>query len=368
MSIKSPLVVGMGGVGNLVAILLHELGMDVKGLDLARHAEADAPVDVITGNVTDEVVLRAAMSDRDAVISCLPFHLTLHIAKAAHQAGIHYFDPTEDVATTEAIYTMAQSSKAAMIPQNGLAPGFIGILGADIAREFDEGSLRHIKMRVGALPQHPIGQLGYAGNWSLEGLVHECIADCDVIENGRRQKIPALKNAEILRIDGVEYEAFTTSGGLGTMTETYDGKLETLNYKSIRYPGHLSGMKLLLEELRFRDDPDELVKRLAYALPPDDQDRVLIHASVQGEIKGKLRTKEIVTDYKPLEIAGKLRTAIAWTTACSIVAVVELASNGTLSQQGFVKQEEIPLDAFLQTQTGSYYAKDHPILTERKHT
>ena len=148
------------------------------------------------------------------------------------------------------------------------------------------------------------------------------------------------------------------------MTETYEGKVEALNYKSIRYPGHLDGMKLLIEELRFRDNPDALVKCLANALPPDEQDRVLIHVSVQGKIAGKLQTKEVVTDYKPIAIGGRYHTAIAWTTAASIVAVVELVSDGMLPQQGFVKQEEIPLDAFLQTTTGRWYAEHHPSLAE----
>ena len=217
MAITKPLVLGMGGVGTLVAILLDQQGMEVTGVDKIRPAYLPEHIDVQTVDVTDKKALAVLLKNHNAVISCLPYHLTLEVAEAVHKAGIHYFDPTEDVATTEAIRKMAQGAKAVMIPQNGLAPGFIGILGANIVRQFDKEGLRHIKLRVGALPQHPIGQLGYSANWSLEGLVHECIAECDAIVQGQQQKIPALKNEEILRIHGVEYEAFTTSGGLGTM-------------------------------------------------------------------------------------------------------------------------------------------------------
>lgn len=360
MAITRPLVIGLGGIGSLVASLLVKLGMQVTGMDRELGPHVPETIDLITGDVTHPDTLARALRDRDAVIACLPYPLILTVAQLAHRAGLHYFDPTEDVATTQAIRRLAQSAKGVMIPQNGLAPGFIAILGAHLAHQFDVGTLRHIKMRVGALPQHPIGQLGYAGNWSLHGLVHEYIAECDSIANGKRQKEPALKNSEILRIHGVEYEAFTTSGGLGTMTETFEGKVETMDYKSIRYPGHLEGMKLLLEELRFRDDPELLVKCLANALPPDDQDRVLIHVSVQGWIGGKLQTRELVTDYKPIHIDGRSYTAIAWTTAAAITAVVELVSNETLPQQGFIKQEEIPLHAFLQTGMGKLYAEHHP--------
>ncbi len=357
---KRILIVGIGGVGGLLAELLRESGFEVTGLDHARGGQMPDWLEVVEADVTSPAALAGALEGKDAVISCLPFHLTAHVAEAAHKAGVHYFDPTEDVATTEHVLEMGKTAHALMVPQCGLAPGIIGIMGAYLASLCDEGQpMRHIKLRVGALPRHPIGQLGYAGNWSLEGLVHECIAECDVIEDGERRKVPPLRKAEILRIDGVEYEAFTTSGGLGTMTETYLGRVETLNYKSIRYPGHLAGMKLLLEELRFREEPDLLVSKLRYALPPDDEDRVLVHASVQGVVGGKMQTKEIVADFPAINIAGKQRPAILWTTACSIAAVVEMALAGALGDKGFVRQEEIALTEFLKTKNGAIFAEYH---------
>ena len=158
------------------------------------------------------------------------------------------------------------------------------------------------------------------------------------------------------------YEAFTTSGGLGTMAETYEGAVETLDDKSIRYPGHLAGMHLLLEELRFKDTPGELVQRMRLALPPDEEDWVLVHASAQGHKHGTLQTQALVMEYRPITIGHQIRTAIAWTTAASLVAVVELVSQGTLPQRGFVKQEDIPLQAFLRTTTGHLFVTHHPAL------
>ncbi|MGB9154063.1 MAG: saccharopine dehydrogenase C-terminal domain-containing protein [Alphaproteobacteria bacterium] len=362
MTIKNPLIVGYGGVGALVAAMLRDIGMKVTVLDQHKPRQMPPGIAFVSGDVTDAKALAALLKNHDAVISCLPFHLTLGVAQAAHKAGIYYFDPTEDVKTTEAVQKLAKTAVKAMVPQCGLAPGIIGIIGAHLAAKFDSGALRYLKMRVGALPQNPTGQLGYAGNWSLAGLVHEYIADCDVIAHGKRHKISPLRNHEILRIDGMEYEAFTTSGGLGTMTETFAGKVDTLDYKSIRYPGHLAGMKMLLEDLRFRDDPDDLVKRLGHALPPDDEDRVLIHVSAQGAIQGRLQTKILVAEYDPVTIAGKTRPAILWTTAASIAAVVEMVSRKTLPQKGFVKQEDIPLGDFLKTAYGKIFAEQCPKL------
>jgi len=365
MAFANPLILGSGGVGALLAELLKEIGMSVTAMDRRKPAHLPEGIAFVEGDVTNGESLARILKNHDAVISCLPFDLTKLVAEAAHKAGIFYFDPTEDVKTTEAVRKLAQTASKTMVPQCGLAPGAIGIIGSHLANKFDAKSrLRYLKMRVGALPQSPTGQLGYAGNWSLAGLVHEYIADCDVIADGKHQKIPPLRNEEVLRIDGMEYEAFTTSGGLGTMTETYLNRVETLDYKSIRYPGHLAGMRLLLEDLRFRDDPDDLVKRLGYALPPDDEDRVLMHISAQGEIEGRLQTKIWVAQYDPIIIAGEKRPAILWTTAASIAAVIELVSRELLPQKGFVKQEDISLPAFLGTMHGKLYADHCPKLSE----
>lgn len=362
MAIRKPLIVGVGRVGSLIALLLTELGMQVTGVGMEKSPSMPANIDYTSADITDPHILTALCRGKDAVIACLPYHLILGVAQVAHTLGLHYLDLTEDVATVHAIRRLAASAGAVMIPHNGLAPGFIGMLGAYLAQQFEPGTLRHIKLRVGALPQHPTGQLGYAVNWSPEGLLQSYTAACDVLVNGKRHRVPALSNPEILRIGGVGYEAFTTSGGLGTMAETYEGHVETLDYKSIRYPGHLAGMHLLLEELRFKEDIAGLVRRIRLALPPDDADWVLVHASAQGHKHGTLQTQALVMEYRPIDIGDRPRTAIAWTTAASLAAVVELVSNGTLPQQGFVKQEDIPLRAFLHTTTGRLFAEHHSAL------
>jgi saccharopine dehydrogenase (NAD+, L-lysine-forming) len=106
------------------------------------------------------------------------------------------------------------------------------------------------------------------------------------------------------------------------------------------------------------------VQRIRYALPPDAHDKVVIQATVQGTIRGVLQTQGLVREYKPILIGGIKRTAIAWTTAAALVAVVELVCNGTLPQRGFVKQEAIPLQAFLHTTTGQLFTTYHAALGE----
>jgi len=350
-TIQSLLVIGLGKVGSLVAILLHENGYAVTGL--TRETNEDVPFKLILADSSDLEQLEKSIGEHDAVVSCLPYHLNLNIAEAAHAAGKHYFDLTEDVPTTEKVRELAKTSKGLMAPQCGLAPGFIGIVGADLTKGMDK--LRSIELRVGALPKHPRGLLGYAFNWSPEGVVNEYLNDCEVIQDGQRARVPAMENLETIVIDGVQLEAFTTSGGLGTMCETFEGKVSSLNYKTIRYPGHCELMRFFFNELYMREQRKLSGEILVNAKPPVKGDMVYIHAAIEGWEKDKLKRKEFVRSYQPKKIAGQEWNSISWTTAGSVCAVIEMVANGDLPDKGFLKQESIPLETFFSTPTGSYF-------------
>lgn len=350
--IRSVLVLGLGKVGSLVATLLHETGFDVTGADCNDVFGFQCFTKKLDLSTPDELV--DSLKEFDAVVSCLPYHFNVGVASAAHGLGIHYFDLTEDVATTKAILRMSATAQGVMAPQCGLAPGFIAIVGASLAETFSR--VRSIKLRVGALPQHPTGLLGYAFNWSPEGVVNEYLNDCEVIEDGVQKWVSPLEWIETLVIHGVPLEAFTTSGGLGTMCETYQGRVENLDYKTIRYPGHAKLMNFFFHELLMRKDRNKAGEILVHAKPPVTEDVVYIHASVEGWKGDTLLRDEFVRAYYPVEIAGRVWRAISWTTAASACAVVEMVSDGSLPGNGFLKQEQIPLQAFLKTMNGRLYA------------
>lgn len=351
---KRIVVLGLGKVGTLASELLHNSGFEVTGIDLNAKI-GSLPFAMKSVDLSSTGSIAAEFENQDAVLSCLPFQLNARMAKIAHQAGIHYFDLTEDVATTKAIIELAKTSKGLMAPQCGLAPGFIGIVGADLIGALDE--CRSCKMRVGALPQNPTGLMGYSFNWSPEGVVNEYLNDCEVLEDGEIKWVSAMEWLEDIYIDGVRLEAFTTSGGLGTMCETYLGKVPHIDYKTMRYPGHVTQMNFFFHELLMRDRRKEAGEILVNAKPPVDDDIVYVHASAEGTIDGQLRRKEFVRGYRPIEVADKMRTAIAWTTAGSVVAVIEMVRDGKLPIQGFLKQEDISLPEFLKTPTGSLYRR-----------
>ncbi len=352
---KKIAVVGLGKVGSLVATLLGEK-FEVTGLD-KHQPRGNFDFAIHLGEVLDPAFLDSELKEVDAVVSCLPYNLNLSVAEAAYRAGIHYFDLTEDVPTTNAIREMAKDSKGAMVPQCGLAPGFVGIVGAHLMKKFTK--LRDVELRVGALPKYPNGQMAYSFTWSPAGVLNEYINDSEVIHNGVRKLVPSLDGIEHINIEGRDFEAFSTSGGLGTLCETLEGKVDTLNYKTIRYPGHAKLMRFFLYELLMKDNRQMAEKILTEAKPPVTEDVVYVYVVVEGWQGDHLAREEFYKAYYPHLLHGNIWRAISWTTACSIASVVEMVDNGTLPQKGFIKQEDIDLNEFLNTTHGQVYVHYH---------
>lgn len=351
-------VFGLGKVGELVAVMLGESGFKVVGYDAAPRTDLDFEVKPL--DVQDAAGLTESLRGVDAVVSCLPYHLNIDVAEAAYAAGTHYFDLTEDVPTTNRVIELAgDSPRSVFAPQCGLAPGLIGIIGASIAKTFDE--VRSIELKVGALPQNPTGLLGYAINWSPEGVVNEYLNDCEVLRQGHRQMVPAMTEKERVFIGGIELEAALTSGGLGTMCETYEGNVHRLDYKTMRYPGHFDQMHFLFDELNLRDQRELVGRMLVDAKPPVNDDVVYIHAAVEGVKAGSPFRENHVRAYKPINISGRVWRAISWTTAASAVSVVELVADGVLKDSGFIRQEDITLDALFSTQAGRHFEEQGQI-------
>ncbi|MDQ6437580.1 saccharopine dehydrogenase family protein [Mesorhizobium sp. LHD-90] len=356
---KDVIVIGAGKIGSTIAHLLAGSGdysvtivdQQREQLDRVDRHQAITPTVLDIG---DKAALQALMAGKFAVLSAAPFHLTTKIAEAAAAAGIHYLDLTEDVESTRRVKEIAANAKTAFIPQCGLAPGFISIVAKDLADRFD--TLDTVRMRVGALPQYPSNALNYNLTWSTDGVINEYIEPCEAIVEGYLTKVPALEELEEFALDGVTYEAFNTSGGLGTLCETFEGKVRTLNYRTIRYPGHATIMKALLNDLDLRHRRDVLKDILEKALPTTSQDVVVVFVTVTGHKDGRLTQDTYANKIYSEVVGGKLLSAIQITTAGSICAVLDMLADGTLPAKGFVRQEEILLDRFLANRFGRYYA------------
>ncbi len=371
MAMKDILVIGGGKIGSVVAALLvnaqgrpsneSRYRVTVADRSVTQLAEvqretASPHLDTLVLDVNDAAQLRSALQGRFAVLSAAPYHLTVKVAEAAREAGIHYLDLTEDVASTRRIRELAEGATSTFIPQCGLAPGFISIVAADLARQFD--SLDSVRMRVGALPAYPSNALNYNLTWSTEGVINEYCEPCEAIVNGRITEVPALEEREEFSLDGVLYEAFNTSGGLGTLCETLTGKVRTLNYRTIRYPGHAAIMKALLHDLRLRDRRDVLKDILENSLPATMQDVVIVFVTVAGLRDGRLQQDTYARKIYSHMLAGRMRSAIQITTASSLCAMLDLLASGRLPQSGFVRQEDVRLADFMANRFGQVYAID----------
>ena len=345
------LVIGLGNVGELLARLLHRAGFAVTGADSARHPAVPFPV--LAVDVTDPEVLAEALAATEAVVSCLPYRFNREVAEAAAAAGVHYFDLSEDVTSAHRVAELAAGSNMVLMPACGLAPGLIAIVGAALANGFER--LESLELKVGALPRNPSGLLGYAFNWSPEGVVNEYLNDCEVIRDGRLKVIPSMSDLETVWIGGTQLEAFSTSGGLGTMCDTYQGRLDRLDYKTLRYPGHCQLMRFFFDELHLRQDRALAGRILVQAKPPVDDDVVYLYAAAEGERNGLQVREEVVRSYVPLQLDGRWWRAISWTTAASAGGVVELVADGLLPDRGLLRQEDVSYEDLAGTTSGRLF-------------
>jgi saccharopine dehydrogenase-like NADP-dependent oxidoreductase len=346
-------ILGAGKVGISIAALLDISGFVdsiitadvrmVENLD-GLHKAGFRQVDVLSAPDLENFV-----RDCDVIVSAAPYYLNKTIAKACANLGRSYFDLTEDVDTANFVRGLAAGSRSTFMPQCGLAPGAINIIGSGLARSFN--IVRSLEMRVGALPLSAGNQMKYYLSWSTAGLINEYCQSGEALYQGRRIPTLPLDGVEHLTIDGVEYEAFNTSGGVATMCETFEGLVSELNYKTLRYPGHRDLMKFLLNDLNLSQKQDLLTQIFDQEVPLTLNDVVVVYVNSVGNDNAALIQRSFVKKIYAGTVGGRPLSAIQLATASGLAAVIELFALGHLPA-GFVKQESIVLEQFLNTEWG----------------
>ncbi|HSW03028.1 saccharopine dehydrogenase family protein [Aquabacterium sp.] len=356
-------LLGAGHIGQTIAQLLGGSGdyqvtvVDKNPATLARISGRG--ISTQTVDTEDRQALASVLRGQDAVVNALPYHLAITAAHLALEAGCHYFDLTEDVAATKEIMRIAAGAKTAFMPQCGLAPGFIGIVAHHLAQSFD--ALHDVKMRVGALPAFPTNALKYNLTWSVDGLINEYCHPCEIIKDGEAIAALPMEGLEHFSLDGTEYEAFNTSGGLGTLCETLSGRVRNLDYKTVRYPGHRDLMCMLLEDLQLKHDQETLKAIMRRSMPATMQDVVLVFVTVSGMRKGTLVQEVFARKIFADRSETAPLSAIQITTAAGICAAVDLFREGKLPPSGFIRQEQVELPAFLANRFGKAYQQSRQV-------
>lgn len=355
------LVLGAGKIGSLIARLLAGCGdYEVRLADIdertLRKEEYGLPnLHAVCFDARDRSRLTECLEScrADALVSALPYYCNQAVADIAAERDLHYFDLTEDVEVTRHVQSISSGAQAAFAPQCGLAPGFISIIASELMSHFE--SVDTVKLRVGALPVHPSNVLKYSLTWSTDGLINEYGNPCYGIEEGKEIALLPLEGYETVEIDGLLYEAFNTSGGIGTLAESYAGRVKTMNYKTLRYPGHCEKIHFLMQDLKLKQDRETLKRILENAIPKTLHDVVLIYVSVTGKQKGELFEENYVKKIYPQTMYGRRWSAIQLTTAAGLCAVADLVLTQPGKYRGFVVQEGFRLDEILENRFGRIF-------------
>lgn len=344
------LVAGCGQMGWAIGQILSQAKSTYKPIlaDLAAYSANPSPAfEYISVDFQNprQIAEAARKYQIDAVISSLPYFLNAGVANVAKSLKLHYFDLTEDVEVTANIAKLAKGADTAFVPQCGVAPGFINIVAHDLMQHFEQ--LDTVKLRCGALPQQASNALQYALTWSLDGLINEYGNPCQAIVNRKSVWLSGLGDLEMLQVDGVHYEAFNTSGGLGALPDIYQNKINNLNYKTLRYPGHGKKMQFLMNDLKLNQDRDTLKKILLNVLPHTRQDVVIVNVGVEGIQNNQLIQESYSRKFYPSIINNQPLSAIQSVTASSACAVMDLILQNRQKYRGFVHQWQFSLQDFL---------------------
>lgn len=344
-------VIGAGKIGTTLFHLMTQrpyitpdLADRIAGTVLLPHG---IYAKVAAVDATDEAALEAYLKTKQVVVSTAPFSVNRTIATVAARLGIAYFDVTEDIDTAGFIQGLAENSQGFFAPMCGLAPGVISTIAHGLTQPYED--LRSVELRVGALPRYAFNGLKYYLSWSTAGLINQYCNLGDAIHDGQRIQTVPLEGLETVLLDGVEYEAFNTSGGIGTLADSLEGRVEKLNYKSLRYPGHRDAMRVLLDDLNLRNRRDLLAELYDVEVPATSQDMVQIAITVAGRIGGQLVQQTYARTIHGQTVGGLSLSAIQVTTANAVASTVDLWMTGHVPESGFLRQEDITLDALAST-------------------
>lgn len=353
------LVAGAGQIGSLLAQMLADGGHRVHLVDADDRrfsALASQPnlstskIDIRSETALESFIQRHTIQ---ALIACLPYFHNFVIAQLAAKMGCHYFDLTEDVDTVARVQVLAKDQSRAFVSRCGVAPGYINILANHLMNQFE--SLDSVKLRAGCLPQYATNSLHYAIAWSIDGLINEYGNPCSAIVDGEKVLLQPLDDLESMALDGVIYEAFNTSGGIGALADRSAGKVRSLNYKSMRYPGHGERIRFLMRDLQLNNDREVLKKILLRVLPRTDSDVMIVYVSVTGTREGDFFEENTLKKIYPKELFGRRHSAIQVATASSAAAVVDIVLSQSSRYQGFVDQEDIELSQFMASSYAQAY-------------
>lgn len=362
------LIAGAGGIGRSVALILaewsdkdYEIWIGDANADILQEALAWLQANTTKNPDSfhafempregENEVLIAALEKGDIILDCLPGSLAPRIAGYALDYELHYANLTEYVQETEAITQLAKEAPQGFVLQTGLAPGFINILAKRLYEQFcaqhQVEQVDRILMAVGALTQTALPPHYYGFTWSPIGVATEYLEEANALRGGQITALAALSEREELWIDGKSYELDITSGGAADLPSFLEGKAQSLDYKTIRYPGHYDWVQTQIDQLKEQGNlsSKQLQAIMEDNVPRVEDDIVVIYCSVRGKNQaGELHQTEQFYNIYPTKVGKATLRAIQVTTASPLAQIAENLLSGVI--QGPYFQSQIDTEAF----------------------
>jgi len=361
------IIAGAGGIAEAVGLLLVERSTVTPTIFIGNRtlSKAQHVARWIAGGTTKQCTIKAfhlpedglsaemrlILQDGDVLLDCLPGSLAPKMAGLAMDFQLHYVNLTEYVAETNEIMTLAKDATTGFVLQSGLAPGYINILAHGLFKQFcddyEVNIVDRLQFKVGALTNHAIAPHYYGFTWSPIGVATEYLKDAIVLRDFKKTSLPALSERAIIIIDGIAYEEDLTSGGAANLAEAFAGKVCSLDYKTLRHPGHYKWVEEQLGGLGKSNKAIKILqKKMEASIPHNEEDQIILYVAVEGKDKvGILRRREIAKRILPQIVGRHQLRAIQITTAVPMLQSAQMLLES--SYNGAILQSHIDPKKFL---------------------
>ena len=361
------IIAGAGGIAEAVGLLLMEWSEVAPTLFIGDRTHSKAKkvahwiqegttksgfiqdFHLAENGLTDE--MKAILRQGDIILDGLPGSQAPRIAQFAKDFNLHYANLTEYVVETEEIIALAKDAKTGFILQTGLAPGYIDLLANGLfqqfCKDFEVDKVDKLEFKVGALTNHAVAPHYYGFTWSPVGVATEYLEETIALRDFKKTTQPSMSERTTIIIDGIAYEEDLTSGGAADLPDALLGKVRSLDYKTLRHPGHYAWIQEQVANLAHTTDAIKgLQEKMESIIPHIEDDKIILYAAVEGkDATGILRRREIAKCILPQKVGKHQLRAIQTTTAAPLAQAAQQLLENPLS--GVVLQSQIDPIPFL---------------------
>lgn len=360
------IIAGAGGIAQAVGLLLAEWSIVVPTIYIGNRTLSKAEkvsqwilqgttksCEIQAFHLSEEInpQMKEIFQKGDILLDCLPGSLAPKMALIAKENNLHYANLTEYVSETNEIMALAKDAPSGFVLQTGLAPGYIDVLAnklfQDFCKEFNVTKVDKIEFKVGALTAHAVAPHYYGFTWSPVGVATEYIKEAVVLREFKKTTLPALSERALIIIHGISYEEDLTSGGAADLPDALAGRVRSLDYKTLRHPGHYAWVQKQLSNSENSDNEiNSLQQKMESQIPHIEDDQIVLYAAVEGkDALGNLRRKEIAKRILPQKVGKHYLRAIQTTTAAPLIQAAKFLLE--TKSQGIVLQSQLDPESFL---------------------